>query len=142
MAPVNSPENLDSMGQSDPTSHSQNPAKVESDSQDLQQRRSSHEEDGFIDVQHADVDMQDATTDDVPKSPSAPLALHRYGSNLEDVGDTVDEEDDSEDERDPMANHPLLNMLTGRLGARRRGSAHKWDHLHPENQTLSVSNAD
>jgi hypothetical protein len=129
------------MGQSDPASHAENPAKVES--QDLQQRQSSQEEDGFIDVQHADVDMQDTTSDEVSKSPpSAPLALHRYGSNLEDVDDVVDEEDDSEDERDPMANHPLLNMLTGRLGARRRGSAHKWDRLHPENQILSVSNAD
>jgi len=59
------------------------------------------------------------------------------------VNDVADGEDDSdEDDYDPMANHSLLNMLTGRLGGRRRGSTHKWDYLHPENQALSVFDVD
>ncbi|KAK6384833.1 hypothetical protein LTS17_002396 [Exophiala oligosperma] len=110
---------------------------------DLQKDQSVQEEDGFIDIHHADVDMPDSEADDATHSSTAPHELQRFTNNLEDPDDAVDDQDDdSEDEHDAMANHPLLSMLTGRLGARRRGSSHEWDHLHPENQALSVANAD
>lgn len=125
------------MSQSEATGNSHGPAKVDS-----QSGRPPQEEDGFIDIQDADVDMQDSESDDAQHSSGRPLELHRYGNNLEDVDDVVDDEDESDDDHNPMASHPLLSMLTGRLGPRRRGSTHKWDRLHPENQTLSVANAD
>jgi len=102
----------------------------------------SSTEDDFIDINHTDIDMPDHDKDD-EKVHSSPLDLHRYGNNIRDVDDIGDGEDDSDDDdHDPMANHSLLNMLTGRLGGRRRGSTHKWDRLHPENQTLSVFDVD
>ncbi|KAI1614991.1 arylalkylamine N-acetyltransferase [Exophiala viscosa] len=102
----------------------------------------SQDEDEFIDVEHDDIDMQESGPIDASNSSPAPHQLQRYSNNLEDPNVAVDNEDDSEDEHDPMANHPLLNMLTGRLGQRRRGSTHVWDRLHPENQVLSVANVD
>ncbi|KAJ9496714.1 hypothetical protein H2202_007788 [Exophiala xenobiotica] len=119
------------MSQSGTSNKPESPAKVQSP-----KGQSSQEEDGFVDIQHADIDMHDTESDDAPQSSSAPLELQRYSNNLEDP------EDDSDDDQDAMANHPLLSMLTGRLGARRRGSSHEWDRLHPENQALSVANAD
>ncbi len=119
------------MSQSGTSNQPESTAKVES-----QKGQFSQDEDGFVDIQHADVDMQDTESDDAPHSTSAPLQLQRYSNNLQDP------EDDSDDDHDAMANHPLLSMLTGRLGARRRGSSHEWDRLHPENQALSVANAD
>lgn len=113
-----------------------NSAKVDSEAPKVQ---SSQDEDGFIDIQHADVEMSDRDTQP-PHQSSEPLQLHRF-QHPEEVDEAVDEEDDSEDDS-LMANHPLLNMLTGRLGARRRGSIHKWDRLHPENQALSVADVD
>ncbi|KAK5044735.1 hypothetical protein LTR84_010509 [Exophiala bonariae] len=102
----------------------------------------SSAEDGFIDINHTDIDMPDHEKDD-EKVHSSPLDLHRYGNNIRDVDEIGDGEDDSDDDdHDPMANHSLLNMLTGRLGGRRRGSTHKWDRLHPENQALSVFDVD
>lgn len=102
---------------------------------------SSTEED-FIDINHTDIDMPDHEKDD-EQVHSSPLDLHRYGNNIRDVDEIGDGEDDSDDDdHDPMANHSLLNMLTGRLGGRRRGSTHKWDRLHPENQALSVFDVD
>lgn len=126
------------MSQSDQTTDVNSPAKDRS-----QRHQSSQDEDGFIDIQHDDADfaMQDSGREAPPTS-SSPLELQRYGNNLEDANDVVESEEDSEDDQDPIANHPLLSMLTGRLGARRRGSTHKWDHLHPENQALSVANID
>lgn len=92
----------------------------------------------FIDINHTDIDMPDHETDG-DRAQSSPLDLHRYGNNIRDLDEIDDGDDDSEDDdQDPMANHSLLNMLTGRLGGRRRGSTHKWDRLHPENQALSV----
>ncbi|EXJ92200.1 hypothetical protein A1O3_00750 [Capronia epimyces CBS 606.96] len=126
------------MSQSDQPADLKSPAKGRP-----QSGQSSQDEDGFIDIQHADtdVDMQDSNRNAQTNS-SRQLELHRYGNNPDDADDVVESEEDSEDDRDPIANHPLLSMLTGRLGARRRGSTHKWDHLHPENQVLSVSNVD
>lgn len=96
----------------------------------------------FIDINHTDIDMPDHATDG-DKVHSSPLDLHRYGNSIRNVDDIGDGEDESEDDdHDPMANHSLLNMLTGRLGGRRRGSTHKWDRLHPENQALSVFDVD
>lgn len=127
-------------------SQSDQPTSLESRAKGRSQRsQSSQDDDGFIDIQHADaeVDMHDSDSDRNNQTASpGPLELHRYGNNLEDADDVVESEEDSEDDRDPIANHPLLSMLTGRLGARRRGSTHKWDYLHPENQALSVSNVD
>lgn len=128
----------------DPSNQSQdspNPASAKVDSRSGQP---SQDEDGFVDIHHEDVEMQDSDSDAVappPKTSLDSLDLQRIGhsNEAEEVGD---EEDDSEDENDIMASHPLLNMLTGRLGQRRRGSSHKWDSLHPENQALSASNVD
>jgi len=53
-----------------------------------------------------------------------------------------DEDDDSDDDEHAMAHHPIFGMLAGRLGQRRRGSAHKYDKLHPENQVLSLTYVD
>lgn len=69
------------------------------------------------------------------------------GSPLEDLqltrfdNDPREEEDDSDDD-DAMAHHPIFGMLAGRLGQRRRGSTHKYDKLHPENQVLTRNNMD
>ncbi|KIX02228.1 uncharacterized protein Z518_08167 [Rhinocladiella mackenziei CBS 650.93] len=137
MEPVELSPKPRSTSQSDPIATSQSPAaKVES-----QSGQPPQDEDGFIDVQHADVDMQDNDPDG-PKPSTHPLELHRFGHSLGEVDEAVDDEDDSDDDRNLMTNHPLLSMLTGRLGARRRGSMHEWDRLHPENQALSVSNVD
>lgn len=89
-----------------------------------------------IDHEDAGIVMHDAGQG-AEKQAAEDLGLQRFGNNLKDVGD---EEDDSDDEHDHMANHPLLNMLTGRLNQRRRGSTHKWDRLHPVTQVLSVAN--
>lgn len=123
------------MGQSDQITNSSS-AKVDS-----QSGQPSQVEDGFIDIQHGDVEMHHSHPDDDLNPSSDPLELRRAGHS-EEVYEAVDEDDDSDDDRDLMANHPLLNMLTGRLGARRRGSVHKWDRLHPENQSLSVFDVD
>ncbi|KIX93547.1 uncharacterized protein Z520_10725 [Fonsecaea multimorphosa CBS 102226] len=129
----------------DSSSQSEEPIKPSSAKVDeTRSGQSSQDEDGFIDIQPEDVEMQDSHSDAVappPKPPSDSLELQRI-SHSDKAEEVPDEEDDSEDDRDFMANHPLLNMLTGRLGARRRGSSHKWDHLHPENQALSVSDVD
>lgn len=127
------------MSQSHPSSHAQSQANAKVDSSKGQP---SQDEDGFIDIHHDDVEMPDSETKDATDPSPAPLELQRYSNNLEDPDVAVDNEDDSEDDHDPMAHHPLLSMLTGRLGQRRRGSTHVWDRLHPENQALSVANVD
>ena len=102
----------------------------------------SRDEDEFIDIHPEDIEMQEG--DSAATAP--PLKTSIDSLDLQRIGQTQkadhDEEEDSEDDHDIMANHPLLGMLTGRLGQRRRGSSHKWDQLHPENQALSVSNVD
>lgn len=101
----------------------------------LQADSASKDDDEFVDIHPEDVEMQDSG----PGNRSIDgLDLHRLAANA----DTREEEDDSEEEHDHMANHPLLSMLTGRLGQRRRGSVHKWDALHPVTQVLSVANVD
>ena len=92
-------------------------------------------DDEFVDISDEDTEMREADSDDHQRSKDE-LDLHRFGHNLDDV------DDDSDEEHDHMASHPLLSMLTGRLGQRRRGSTHKWDRLHPVTQVLSVSNAE
>ncbi|KIW32977.1 uncharacterized protein PV07_04483 [Cladophialophora immunda] len=128
----------------DSSSQSEESTRPSSAKVDSRSGQSSQDEDGFIDIHPEDVEMQDSDSDAVappPKAPSDPLELQRI-SHSDKAEEVPEEEDDSEDDRDFMANHPLLNMLTGRLGARRRGSSHKWDRLHPENQALSVSDVD
>ncbi|KIW95739.1 uncharacterized protein Z519_04324 [Cladophialophora bantiana CBS 173.52] len=128
----------------DPSSQSEESTKPSSAKVDSRGGQPSQDEDGFIDIQAEDVEMQDSDSDAVappPKPSSESLELQRI-SHSDKAEEVPEEEDDSEDDRDFMASHPLLNMLTGRLGARRRGSSHKWDRLHPENQALSVSDVD
>lgn len=129
-------QNPDSISQSNRSARDSSPAK------DLETTTDQLSEGDFVPITHKDFEMQDHDTDESTWT-SQNLDLQRFGNNLQDVDDADAVEDDSEDDdHDPMANHPLLNMLSGRLGARRRGSSHKWDHLHPENQALSVSNVD
>ena len=88
--------------------------------------------------------MQDSDSDATappPKTSLVSLDLQRV-SHSDKAEEVPEDEDDSDDDQDLMANHPLLNMLSGRLGQRRRGSSHKWDSLHPENQALSVADVD
>lgn len=87
-------------------------------------------EDDFETVNHEDA--QTPGTEE--RKASDDLSLTRFGNNLRD------EEDDSDD--DAMASHPIFGMLAGRLGQRRRGSTHKYDRLHPENQVLTVANVE
>jgi hypothetical protein len=93
----------------------------------------TRDDEEFVDIDHDDVEMHDPET---VKQSVDDLDLHTFGTNLHDP----DEEDDSEEDQDHMANHPLLSMLTGRMGQRRRGSTHQWDSLHPVTQVLSVAN--
>jgi len=109
--------------------------KPQPSSADSEPPSGQREDEEFVDIDHADLEMQDA---EGGKRPSDDLELHRFTANPDDR----EEEDDSEEEHDHMANHPLLSMLTGRLGQRRRGSNHKWDALHPVTQVLSYANVD
>lgn len=94
---------------------------------------SSKEDEEFVDIDPEDAEMQDP---EITKPSIDSLDLHNFGTNVQEP----EEDDDSEEEHDQMASHPLLSMLTGRLGQRRRGSTHKWDALHPVTQVLSVAN--
>jgi hypothetical protein len=96
---------------------------------------SQKEDEDFVDIDHEDVEMVDS---DHEKSIADDLELQRFAAN----STAGDDDDDSEDEQGHMASHPLLSMLTGRLGQRRRGSVHKWDALHPVTQVLSTANVD
>lgn len=91
-------------------------------------------EDDFEAVSHEDAE----TTAKADKSVHAKddLQLTRFDNDLKDV------EDDSDDDESAMANHPIFGMLAGRLGQRRRGSSHKYDKLHPENQVLTIANVE
>jgi hypothetical protein len=95
------------------------------------------DDDDFVDIagENEDVDMQDP---EIAKQSIDSLDLHSFSTNEREPI----EDEDSDDEHDHMASHPLLSMLTGRLGQRRRGSTHKWDSLHPVSQVLSVANVD
>lgn len=88
-------------------------------------------EDEFENVGHEDAETP-ANTDN-QYSRSEDLSLIRFDNDLRDV------EDDS-DEDEGMSHHPLFGMLAGRLGQRRRGSTHKYDKYHPENQVLTIAN--
>jgi hypothetical protein len=99
------------------------------------QSAANDDDDDFVDISDEDTDMQDADAGH-RKQPKDSLDLHRLAGNSDDL------DDDSDEEHDNMASHPLLSMLTGRLGQRRRGSTHKWDRLHPVTGVLSVSNVD
>ena len=91
------------------------------------------EDEEFVDVGNEDVDMHDS---EAVKQSVDDLDLQTFGSNIRDI----DDDDDSDEEQEHMASHPLLSMLTGRLGQRRRGSTHKWDALHPVTMVLSPGN--
>lgn len=94
------------------------------------------DDDDFVDISDEDTDMRDADADDTQRSKND-LDLQRLATSS-----NPDLDDSSDDENDSMASHPLLSMLTGRLGQRRRGSTHKWDSLHPVTQVLSAANVD
>lgn len=96
---------------------------------------SQSDDDDFVDISDEDSDMPDTGTD-ASKRSRDDLDLRRLAANSEEI------DDDSDEEPENMASHPLLSMLTGRLGQRRRGSAHKWDKLHPVTSVLSAFNAD
>jgi hypothetical protein len=103
----------------------------------------SQDDDGFVDIHHEDVEMQDSgPAAEAPSQRTSSESLDLHPVSHSDHADEEPDEEDFEDDHDIMANHPLLNMLTGRLGQRRRGSAHKWDKLHPENQALSINDVD
>jgi hypothetical protein len=123
---ANSEENKRPSNSPPPPSSGPAPASQPSNAED--------EDDDFVDISDEDTDMRDADADD--KRAQNTLGLHRLAANSEDI------DDDSDDEPDGMANHPLLSMLTGRLGNRRRGSTHQWDRLHPVTSVLSVYNVD
>lgn len=105
------------------------------DNKDVKQQT----EDDFETVNHEDA-LAPGTNAGAGSSPGAPssddLQLTRFDNDLRDV-----EEDDSDDD-DAMASHPIFGMLAGRLGQRRRGSTHKYDRLHPENQILTRANVE
>jgi hypothetical protein len=96
------------------------------------------DDEDFVDIagENEDVDMQDP---EIAKQSIDSLDLHSFSSNDRE---RLEDEDSDDEEHDHMASHPLLSMLTGRLGQRRRGSTHKWDSLHPVSQVLSVANVD
>lgn len=104
----------------------------------------------FETVTHEEVSTPGSTSTEAktPGTNHDELKLQRFGQgNIEtSLDDSVinvhEEEDDSDDEDSAMANHPIFGMLAGRLGQRRRGSTHKYDKLHPENQALTVANVD
>lgn len=124
--------------------HTQKPSQSQQNNQENEKPSSSppqdsttavndKDDDEFVDIEHEDVEMQES---DGGKRTVDDLDLQRFRA----VHGDQDEEDDSEEEHDHMANHPLLSMLSGRLGPRRRGSSHQWDALHPVTQVLSFAN--
>lgn len=98
-------------------------------------------------VKQTEDDFETVNHEDAQTPASSEGANTSGGSTLEDLqltrfdNDLRDPEDDSDDD-DAMASHPIFGMLAGRLGQRRRGSTHKYDKLHPENQVLTVNNVD
>ncbi|RMZ86931.1 hypothetical protein DV736_g5848, partial [Chaetothyriales sp. CBS 134916] len=93
------------------------------------------DEGDFVDINRGDVGMADASSYQEPL-PEQPVLQHIGAKGTDADCDEEDEEDDH------MAHHPLLGLLTGRLGQRRRGSSHKWDSLHPVTQVLTVADVD
>lgn len=90
-------------------------------------------EDDFETVNHEDAETPGNTEGKTATTPKDDLSLTRFENRNQE------EDDDSDDEEHAMAHHPIFGMLAGRLGQRRRGSAHKYDKLHPENQVLSIA---
>ncbi|KAK5954921.1 hypothetical protein OHC33_003600 [Knufia fluminis] len=90
-------------------------------------------EDDFETVSHEDAETSINTEGKSPSTTQDELKLTRFNNNNQD------DEDDSDDDEHAMAHHPIFGMLAGRLGQRRRGSTHKYDKLHPENQVLSIA---
>ncbi|RMD42941.1 hypothetical protein DV735_g2237, partial [Chaetothyriales sp. CBS 134920] len=101
------------VGQSQSISHENEKQQKATDTVDRLLSGVRDEED-FVDINRRDVEMAD-------------------GSYQEPLPEEPD---------DPISHHPLFGLLTGRLGQRRRGSSHKWDHLHPVTQVLTVANVD
>jgi hypothetical protein len=100
------------------------------------------DDDDYVDISDEDTEMRDASESNQSRRPGSTkddLDLHRLSANSS-VDHDLD--DSSDEEHESMANHPLLSMLTGRIGQRRRGSAHKWDSLHPVTGVLSVGNVE
>ena len=95
------------------------------------------DDDDFVDISDEDTDMREGDVEEIAITrPRDDLDLHRLSANSEH------DEDDSDEEHESMANHPLLSMLTGRLGQRRREAPHKWDSLHPVTSVLSVGDVE
>lgn len=93
--------------------------------------KSTQPEDDFETVSHEDAQAAAPTAEN--RSSSEGLQLTRFDNDIH-------EEEDSDEEENAMSHHPLFGMLAGRLGQRRRGSTHKYDKLHPENQVLTFAN--
>lgn len=91
-------------------------------------------EDEFENVSHEDAQTPANLDNQTTTTAQDDLQLTRFDNDLREA------EDDSDDDDSAMAHHPFLGMLAGRLGQRRRGSTHKYDKLHPENQVLTIAN--
>lgn len=98
-------------------------------------KTSSSADEDFETVSHEDANPNSGKASS--RSTIDDLQLQRFDNDLRDV-----EDDDSDDDEHAMAHHPIFGMLAGRLGQRRRGSTHKYDRLHPENQVLTFANVD
>lgn len=92
--------------------------------------KTTQPEDDFETVSHEDAQAAAPTSSEGKQSANEGLQLTRFDND-------VHEEEDSDEEENAMSHHPLFGMLAGRLGQRRRGSTHKYDKLHPENQVLT-----
>lgn len=100
---------------------------------DKQTKTTLNADEDFETVSHEDATPNSGKASSRPAGED--LRLQRFDNDLRDV-----EDDDSDDDEHAMAHHPIFGMLAGRLGQRRRGSTHKYDKLHPENQVLTISN--
>jgi len=92
-------------------------------------------EDDFETVNHEDAETPRNDGRNSASTKTDDLSLTRFDNHN-------NEDDDDSDDEPAMAHHPIFGMLAGRLGQRRRGSSHKYDKLHPENQVLSIANVE
>lgn len=111
-------------------------------------RNEIEKEDDFETIEHHETEAPASAPEGrIPGISNDDLKLQRFANSLDDTEEIIreeddDDEDDSDDDEHAMASHPIFGMLAGRLGQRRRGSTHKYDSLHPENQVLTVANVD
>lgn len=104
-----------------------------SDQNSANDSKKQQTEDDFETVSHEDAETAGNPEVKSTSTTKDDLSLTRFNHRNQE------EEDDSDDDDHAMAHHPIFGMLAGRLGQRRRGSTHKYDKLHPENQVLSIA---